>query len=488
MDRTPKTALPLRGRAWLYALIAIFILSATLRLAFVGAMLNSGDGGAYVTPDSPGYLRLAGDESAGGAYYDDPGIFRHLRLIRPPGYPTFLYMIRQFNGLPIGALFVQAVIGALIPVGVASLVRLTSSRSILAVGAGVIAAISPTGIAIPAMIMPDLLFAAAFLAGFYLLWLGGANGWRGLTSGSAVLFGVSCFVKPATIMWPLGAVFVWFFASRYSGRQARWSDVGMFLAIQALMLGAWSARNYLAEGTLKFSLIGDLALIDYLGARVEAAMGSETGKTVREIQGRNRDGRRSALVNGQPPADVVQAELRRILSTYRQEPATTIKIYSGNIVEQIYSGWSYFPQQVGHIRAIGDRAPAIRRLEGKARAWCVILGLMSIPIAFVEWLVSRDKESYRRLWASMAFFVAVGYFLAASGVTFWTGSRILYPAEFAVIVLIAFVISTGSRLSGGAFALAKSRWEKCAGIVVSISRRLRRRSACTNLRLHPPSR
>ena len=80
--------------------------------------------------------------------------------------------------------------------------------------------------------------------------------------------------------------------------------------------------------------------------------------------------------------------------------------------------------------------------EGRARktllVFCVLGFGVRLTIAAVRGLPTVAKDNGMVL----AFGVAAVYFISLSGFTFWTGSRILYPAEFFLVAVAAMHCQT----------------------------------------------
>ncbi len=150
-----------------WAMGILFVISLALRLLFVNATLraNTTAGVWDINRDTRSYRHLAHNLRDTGRYAKDDEASRYTALIRPPLYPLLLVGLEPSDGLPNVVLWVQAVIGAAVPAGVAWLAWVFYQERWAVWAAGLVATVSPTGVAICAVALPDLLFAALFIGG-----------------------------------------------------------------------------------------------------------------------------------------------------------------------------------------------------------------------------------------------------------------------------------------------------------------------------------
>ena len=148
----------------------------------------------FYTPDSFGYMELAGDLEAG--YLDPQSHTFTLGLIRTPGYPFFLAaFLRLFQGSVRAVMAVQ--IGmSLVTVWLTYILacRLIGRRT--AVAGSLLLALDPTSILFSCLIQPETLFTALMVAGtlcWLLALLGGR--WR-LAVGAGLLIGGAALTRP----------------------------------------------------------------------------------------------------------------------------------------------------------------------------------------------------------------------------------------------------------------------------------------------------
>ena len=215
---------------------------------------------AYLDPDSDHYLRLANRILDG-----EP--LKAVDLGRPPGYPTFLALL---GARPDRVLFVQALLGTFVVLCVTALTWACTRKAWLGLAAGLLSALSPTGIGIVALIMSDLLFATLFVLGILLLLLAARQRRSGLLVGAGVVFALATLTKPILLLWsPVALLVFWLF----SGRRldfVRPTTLALFVGLQLAPTLLWSGANYARYGTFTYSIIGPLTVRTYWGARTEA--------------------------------------------------------------------------------------------------------------------------------------------------------------------------------------------------------------------------
>lgn len=95
-----------------------------------------------------------------------------MALWRTPGYPAFLVPFYSLGLVPAGILYVQAVVGALIPLLTLVLAQLLTGSLVLCRPCGTPVDGFSTGIGLGALIMNDLFMAFIVAVGVYLLYWG----------------------------------------------------------------------------------------------------------------------------------------------------------------------------------------------------------------------------------------------------------------------------------------------------------------------------
>jgi hypothetical protein len=383
----------------------------------------------FLTPDSEAYLAparrlLAGDVLSAGT------------LTRPPGYPVFLAL---FGAAPSGVLVAQAILGSLIPMITFLLARAFGVRTGVAVAAGMIVAILPTGIGIVGLIGPDLLLAVLVSGGLLLLAVGMKTAASRVALLASATFAVAVLVKPVMVPWvPVSLVVAWMFARRPAPSPV-W--IALFLAIQLTPVLLWASRNELREGLFTYSTIGGNTARIYWLARAELMAvdpGGPAPQTLEQHQSELRERIFGAPMTAPDRQRLLKSESAGIL---RDHPGHAVRAFLLDIHENTSIGWDHFPRQLPSSPAASKRLARIAALEGRlfgAARWMLLAGPLLI------WLISRRAAAGVResVLPALGLALAASFFVVVSGVTFWTGPRMVFPGVAAGAALLALVTET----------------------------------------------
>jgi 4-amino-4-deoxy-L-arabinose transferase-like glycosyltransferase len=202
-------------------------------------------------PDSYGYLSIA-DSLIGGHGFGSAADFR------PPGYPLFLVMLRIIPG---DTSSVIVVVQHLLGVALAVAILLVAWRffgRLAAIVAGVLAAISPSLVAVEHEVLSDYLFLLVVFAGTAsLAYFARSRSWRLLII-PGLLFGY------ATLTKPLGQSLVAVAPIALLVLLPRWKPALRSIAIvtlaMAITIVPWVVRNEAHSGHAVISRISDQVL------------------------------------------------------------------------------------------------------------------------------------------------------------------------------------------------------------------------------------
>ena len=67
--------------------------------------------------------------------------------------------------------------------------------------------------------------------------------------------------------------------------------------------------------------------------------------------------------------------------------------------------------------------------------------LLALVIAFAATRVKRNSPGRELIPAMLALTLVYYYFAASAGLTFWTGSRVLYPVEGVGLMILALLVA-----------------------------------------------
>lgn len=413
----------MNGRIGVRSLAALYLFAFLVRAAFLLLVLSQETPDAYMRNDSKQYVAIAEQLPEGLFSPRTIDEFRYNGLIRSPGYPLFLAAFVRADAVP-GALWLQAALTALIPVGTAMLAAYGAPRR-WALAAGVAAALSPTGIPAASLVMADGLFALVFLAGLTATARGVRDGSAWLIAGAAG-FAAACYLKPGGVFWAFAlpvSAYAWSRASRTTFDRRR---TAIALATMAALVGLWSARNFVIEGTPMFSTNGGKTIVDYFATRVEAEAAGLDDAGYRALRAAHRGARQSLA-----PNERIAAERRRVTELLLKHPFLAVRVYFDNVFENAVAPWAAYEQQTG-------RDPRV--LEGIDASFHAVLlaaALAGLLRAGVE--ARADRARLPKLWWAAGLALVPLYFGGVSGVTFFGGSRIFYPAEPALLALAAML-------------------------------------------------
>jgi len=439
---------------------ALFVvgIAIALRLGFailVLGHLSTDDLEGNLNPDSRGYVRLAGAvvrTLAGGG--SSGGASGSLSLVRTPGYPAFCSLFYALGVAPQGIVIAQALLAAIVPLVAFLLTSLVTRSRRIGLVAGVVSALSPTGIGLAGIVLADMLLAVIFCLGFLFLYLA-SRGDRQLlwASLAGLAFGSGALIKPILVAWPLVSGAIWVLFARGHGLPLRWRPLSLLLAIQISLIGLWCGRNYDRFGVFGLSSIGAITTRYYWAVQVEtwADAGAVPGSADirsnrREAQERHRalgrDGRLSER-------ETIAILLRESADIFRAHPGLAARGFLHNVRDASEAGWDYFRRQLGESSALIPGLDAATAVE----SWTKRLSLvMVLPLLLGLFLAQRRRPSadgHRLLFFSSGAILAISYFAVCSGITYWTGPRILYPVEFLEIAVIAVATSGSLRLLPG---------------------------------------
>jgi hypothetical protein len=143
------------------------------------------------------------------------------------------------------------------------------------------------------------------------------------------------------------------------------------------------------------------------------------------------------------------AVLPESIAIFKKYPTQTIKAFVDDALENSLSGWDYFSRQLPlSQQQLGGVFSRIRNLESRIRQAALLMMLFAPFIGLAALRV--NPSPYERRLVSILFAMTLTFlsFLALSGTTFWTGPRIVYPAEILEISTAAMLVALLVRAIG----------------------------------------
>lgn len=430
-------------------LLIIGLTSSCLRTFYVRDLLlkdSSMRMAIKKNPDSRQYIHLAQNLSYLRCYAQASIDSRHKAILRTPGYPLFYSIFEYFGIAPKGVLFTQAVLGACIPV-IASLLTYMIVGNILAsIITGLLCAFSASGIFMTGEIMVDLVFAFVFIGGFYLLYTGISRySFKRIVSSGAT-FGIGALFKPTLIFWPFYSIAICYSLAKGIGINLHRKIILIFVIVQLVIMGGWCLRNFLLEGVFTLSTTGAHALRLYLAVEVEeVSRNTSTSKTiVKSIRNNRKKVQQQidmTLNTGTSFAELQRTQLKETFGILLAHPYNTYLCLARNILENI-SGpmpWHFFKDSIPRQSLMYRFLPAIIFFNTYMIKIMYLVIILYFTISPWLFKISSDNIFTRRFYIMLSFFLTFVYFASISSVVFWAGPRLVYPAEFALVIL--FVLS-----------------------------------------------
>jgi hypothetical protein len=438
-----------RRRLMYYVLLLLFF-ALGLRLLYANnvlkdfAVLSAADRTSYekgyLTPDSLEYLELAVDFMKGH-------FAQAISLTRTVGYPAFLALL---GANPTAILYVQALLLSLIPVCTFLLVGVLTENALLGFAAGLVSSISPTGVALGSLVMSDALFASLFAVLFTAMVYGILRDSLPWVLFSAIVSGLAILVRPILLFWPAVAVIVSALIAGFPNGTRNSSrgklQVGKSLRTQMLLLFfvptvfaiSMAGANYVKNGIFTVSVIGKQTLRVYLAARTDEwgiAGHLPSFDAVKQNQNILRERLGTMTVQEQ-----ANAYLPESIAIFQKYPTKMLKAFVKDAQENTVGGWDYFSWQLATSRhqLFFSR---VSKLESWLRNIALFVTFFAPFIALFAVRINPSPNARRLVSILFAMTITFLYFVILSGLTFWTGPRIIYPVEILQISTAAILMT-----------------------------------------------
>jgi len=392
--------------------------------------------------DSHEYIHLAKNIANLKGYARDSFYSRYLSLLRTPGYPLYYALFEYFGTAPVSVLWSQVLAGVCIPVFAALLTLMITKNLLATIIAGFLCSISTAGIFLTGEIMVDLLFAVFFIIGFLMLYYGIAHLKQMSILAAGFVFGLSSLIKPTTIIWPFYSIVVYCFLSKAHKANIKYVILILFVMIQTAIIGGWSLRNYYTERVFSLSTIGTQTLRHYLSVEV-SEVGNRKNSTstinssIRREQKRLRKEVQLALSSGISIKKLHETQFDESFNILFSNLYITYICYRQNVLENISGSdiWTFYSAKLPKHSLLNNLLPRLISFNNYLAKF--FFTLIIIFVCGSPWLPKfyKDELLDRHIYCSLALILTYLYFALISGITFWTGPRIVFPAEFALIIL-----------------------------------------------------
>nr|MBN2276437.1 glycosyltransferase family 39 protein [candidate division Zixibacteria bacterium] len=407
--------------------VIIFCNAIILRLIFLAVMLVSIDSSSIgrLFPDSITYVKAA-DNLFGFSEDGEFGLF-----LVGPGYPSIVGLLRVLFGnsvLPI--LLVQIVLSSLTCCLVYMLAHRLFKNEYLSLTSGLLVAFSITSIELANSILSETTFLFLFMVSLHLYFKAVTENRIALYIYSGLLGGAAVLIRSNILFFPLILLIIALIVPLAEPSENRKRIIKSSI-ITALIMAAmpviWSARNLSKYDTFIISGTGIGAARAYLTMLVNFNAENRPQWEFKRVK--------DSLYNTTLP-EINSADAEKyyldaqdyVIETFKKYPAIFLTNYLSAVLDNVTAVSALHYHQIPRYEEFFKK---IERYVYKGANSSVVL-IFSL-IGFV--VLARCNLRY-----AIILFLIMFYFAIITGVTFWQGSRIFYPAIIAQSILVSAAI------------------------------------------------
>ena len=388
----------------------------------IASTIAVGNEGAFLFPDSKGYLRPAEELLRTGRFANDGSP----EIMRTPGYPILLAP-GILLGKPVPVTIALQVVLSLLTVWL--VYRITVQifeNENAAAAAALLYALEPLSILYTTLVLTETLFALLVATFFFCL----ADYFKrrqalGTLLLAALALSASVYVRPVSYYLPILVTLALLPALLVRFRKIKYAlHALVFLAVSFGLVAAWQVRNRVETGYRGFSAVSDLNLYLYQGASARA---KAEGVPFQEVQ------RRLRLFEGHPEqsswteaqrSEVMRREgVRMIL----RHPLAYATIHLGGMMRVLFDPGSVdylkifqsYPRQGGLLANIADRGLAsvvFGLIRGNPLVfWLQLFFFVLLAACYALALLGLFSRSRAGLWDRIALVAIIAYFVLISG-------------------------------------------------------------------------
>jgi hypothetical protein len=265
------------------------------------------------------------------------------------------------------------------------------------------------------------------------------------------MLALGVLVKPTLTYWPLVLPLVTWLIARAIARPVAWGRLGIVCLLPVMVVGTWCWRNRCVEGNWVYTTVDAQNLRHFVAPLTEERARAGHEPTIDDLLRNQSDARSrdwSDMASGSISA--VQLGMRQRAQSMRiiwLHPLVAARCVLKCAWDNWANGWPYTRDEVSNTPWMKDLVMGIDAVWYELGR---LLGAPLIVVALLEPVLAgaglRDPHRRRRFFATMAMFVAFGYFLLLCGTSFSIGFRTLYPAEFALLLMMAEGMAATVRL------------------------------------------
>jgi len=251
-------------------LIIIFIIAVLLRLVLLSVNVHNAPDFANAIKGDDGYFEYSRNIADGNGFTYKEGDVYLPTTLRPPLYPYFLAtLISIYDSYPF-VIFIQIIIGSLIPVLAMLVARKYILRDSIVITIGFLLAIEPYSMLMSVIFYTETLFTFLFL--IFIIFLFSyikKQSWRNLII-TSVFLALAVLVKPTVQYLPiLFPLLVMWQTKRYFSKEVILKSL-VFVGIFIILISPWLYRNYRVFGKIDMSAQQAFNLYVYFAPSVRA--------------------------------------------------------------------------------------------------------------------------------------------------------------------------------------------------------------------------
>jgi len=348
-----------------------------------------------------------------------------------PGYPFIVGIFRLIsstNFIPI--IILQIILSSLTCLYIFKIAELLLESKLLALISGMLVAVSVTSIALANGILSETIFFFLFVISMFLYFKGIIKRQSMFLIYSGIIGGIAVLVRSTTIFFPAIIIYIALLipigCTSYNRKEIiKFSAIAALIMISIPML--WSARNYSKYDTFIISGTGAGAAQNYLAGMVNFTAEDRPKWQYKSV--------RDSMIFAVTP-DANTANFKKYYTDAKQYVTSTFKKYPTLFIKQ------YFEVIAENITIVsGLHFQQLPRYSKHFNKWELALykGNKS-QVIFIFSLLGFLIIARKNLRTASILLIIMFYFALTSGVTFWQGSRIFYPAIISQSIFVSAVL------------------------------------------------
>lgn len=403
--------------------LALFWIALGLRVTYlILAATNLGmDRFATYAPDSRTYMAVA-DQIMHGVPMGDYWLLRV-----GPGYASILVTLRTiFGDTPLAPILLNVLLGALAPVIIYLLAEHLLKHRPVSLIAGAIAAISWTSISLSTHILTDQPAYTTQAAALLFFVIGMRTGRLRWFVATGIVAGISAYIRPTGQFWPLIFVFIAAVVPVARTMGSRWRQVrlaGVSALIIVVMIMAWSTRNYVVHDQFTFGTNGVYTVRSCL--IVKAVVDNTDEGPIMELRNRWHDEDGEFGENWPESFDKAMGHIREVTT---EHPGWVAKAFFQSIEDNIKARNYYAERQITQFETL------FKFINNQIFNWWAHV-LLALTLIGLIWMMIQ-----RRPLAWLLLGITYFFYTLLTGLSYWQGSRLHFPAEMAWAILVAFAV------------------------------------------------